>query len=267
MTDNVAMLFETFCEAVVMGEADLASAMSLGYLPIFDLNADRLMGFRSELYWTHPEGGLIPFSRLSQITQSTFTFSRFFDFQVSELVAELEKWSNHAADRPKIQVDIWAAQMVSPNFSEALQANVAGLMPHFMWGIEPSSQKHEYDHIAAQTAALADAGSMALLQDFCGKNYFEMVDLPFTALSLTPDFFDPSASASRRMALLQKQVELCHQLGLKVLASGINAAEEVAAYREATVDWVIQDRQNRPLSLARAKAVLGLPVWESACWP
>ncbi len=250
---------------------DLTNAERLGqiffeYQPVIALERDgtsRVAGFEALMRWRHPELGLIPPNRFIPLAEEAGLIGPLGIFAIDCAARESERWA--------------AAGLVDEHFSMAVNLSTrqisdrAGIMRlHKLLDrltLPPGRLKLEI----TESVLMSDPESMVVtleelrrrgvelsLDDF-GTGYSSLSYLhrfPLDTLKIDRSFVSRMSRAPEAFRLVRSIIELGHDLGLDVVAEGVEAAEEAERLRELGCDFAQGYYYSRPVSAEAAEAIL-----------
>ena len=238
--------------------------LQLHYQGIFLLPGQRLSGFEALVRWPHPKRGMIPPDRFIALAEE------------SRLILELGRWVLDEACRQArawqlpergltMAVNVSALQFEQSDFVAGVRACLKqhGLPGHSLVIELTESMVHRDPRLAKQTLReLRSLGIKVAMDDFgTGYSSLSMLkSLPFGLLKIDREFLQDLSSASEQFAASQQFIEvmvrLAHNLQMRVVAEGVETAEQYdllcgMGCDEAQGYWLA-----RPLPPAEAAALL-----------
>jgi len=247
-------------------EADLRLALTRGefellWQPQVSLASGRITGAEALLRWHHPTRGLL--------TPGDFLGAA----EETGLITPITQWALRGACRQGAE---WAAEphggiRVSANLSPSLfrqedvRALVAdaltesGLAPH-MLDIELTERVllDDLDKVARTLHALRDLGVCLSIDDF-GIGYSSLVyakRFPAQRLKIDQSFVALLPTDRADAAIVGGVVSLGHNLGMQVVAEGVETAEQVAALRALGCDEIQGYFVSHPISATAIGRIL-----------
>ena len=234
----------------------------LEYQPVFDLGHERFNKVEALIRWNHPELGRVAPNRFIPLLNS------------SQLV-ELTAWVLNAANR---QMKQWRTQT-------GMRLDVAVNIPAEYLQDRISHQELFFERLAAfdtdtgnlvfeiTESSLFDAGQAALhflsgmrrrgiqiaLDDFGTgfSNLQQLEMLPLDILKIDKSLIDEIGESERKMALCGYIIRLGHELGLKVVAEGIETEAQRDALIWAGCDYGQGYLFSKPVPAGRIPELLG----------
>jgi diguanylate cyclase (GGDEF)-like protein/PAS domain S-box-containing protein len=227
-----------FVMARLQLETDLRRAVDRGqlrihYQPFIDLARGEVAGFEALLRWHHPRRGLLPpdeFLGVAEETGLIVPMGRFVLLEGCRQIRELQrKHPEHAG--LKLSVNLSNKQFFQADLFEQIEEALAvsSLEPACL-GLEITEGviiRHA-DSAASRFSRLKSMGVQLFLDDF-GKGYSSLNYLhrfPMDLLKIDRSFTSRIEEAEGNLAIVKAIVTLAHQLGMEVIAEGIQTAEQ-----------------------------------------
>jgi EAL domain-containing protein (putative c-di-GMP-specific phosphodiesterase class I)/CRP-like cAMP-binding protein len=236
-----------FTKIVVTEEKLLSEALTkkqfrLYYQPIIDLTSNRIAGCEALLRWNHPSGELYLPSRF--ITQ----------IENSGLIIDLGYWIAEQACQFQSRLfnDFQQDIFVSINLSgkqfddQFLVSNLAGIMTRtnakqerIKFEITESLLMDNPELAAQWLQQLKETGAKLAIDDF-GTGYSSFSYLhrfPFDTLKIDRVFVSAMARSLKSNQIVKSLVNLSHDLGMDVIAEGIESKHEGKMMRDFTAEF------------------------------
>jgi EAL domain-containing protein (putative c-di-GMP-specific phosphodiesterase class I)/GGDEF domain-containing protein len=228
-------------------ESDLHRAILNGdiavlFQPQMAFANDQIIGVEALVRWEHPEHGLLPAETLlgtAATAELAIRLGRHIRARAMEAAA---RWTGPAA-RLRLSVNVTAADLADPGFAEALEAaRVAAGLPHNRLTVEVTEGAfiNDIHGAVALLAALRGHGIKVALDDF-GTGYSSlawMARLPIDIIKLDQSFTLGLTGTPRERVVVESMVRLSKQLGLTVIAEGVEDDLQLEATRLAGCDGV-----------------------------
>lgn len=232
-----------FVMARLQLETDLRRAVERGqlrihYQPFVDLAKGEVMGFEALLRWHHPRRGLLPpdeFLGVAEETGLIVPMGRFVLMEGCRQIRELQR--KHPENGAlKLSVNLSNKQFFQANlFDQIEEALAASALEPSCLGLEITEGviiRHA-DSAASRFSRLKSMGVQLYLDDF-GKGYSSLNYLhrfPMDLLKIDRSFTSRIEEAEGNLAIVKAIVTLAHQLGMEVVAEGIQSAEQLEKLR------------------------------------
>ncbi len=240
--------------------AIMADDLVLHYQPKIDACSGRVVAFEALVRWEHPIKGTLPPIEFIPIAEST------------GLIAPLTHW---VIDAALSQLALWSVDM--PDLSMAVNISARNLREEQLlnwvfdrlttYGIEPGRLILEITETSFATdpvratallEALSLGGVKVSLDDF-GQGYTSLGSLghlPVSELKIDRGFVFAMQSSPEDRAIVASVIELGHQLGLTVVAEGVETAEMYDDLRRLGCDTVQGFLFSPPVPAERAMALV-----------
>jgi diguanylate cyclase len=231
---NRNLLYEKLREAV------LQNTLMLHYQPQVDLNTGRVVGGEALARWNDPRDGMIPPDKFIPIIESTGLLRRFSVWTVARALADCTAWQTRLPG-VSVSINLSADALHEPEVLQTVQRHLANS------GLEPSLVVIELtesvllkspEEALARMASFIALGVQLSIDDY-GAGFSSLTylkQLPAQEMKIDKSFIDNLAAGSREQAIVFSSIELGHDLGLKVLAEGIEDERTCTMLREAGCD-------------------------------
>jgi diguanylate cyclase (GGDEF)-like protein len=205
-------------------------AFALRYQPILTLDGAETVGFEALVRWEHPQRGLVGPAEFIQLAEETDLIEPIGHLVLRRAVTAAAHWHRAAPPGPYVSVNVSAHQLRRPGFAEMVdrELTTAGLPPaNLMLELTESVLLREDDTAWAELAALRDTGVRMAIDDFgTGSSSLSyLLQTPIDVIKIDRSFI-ASLSASRERAIVDGIVRLADNLGLRVVAEGIETAAD-----------------------------------------
>jgi diguanylate cyclase (GGDEF)-like protein len=223
----------------------------LYYQPQFDLGAGRVRSAEALVRWRHPSQGLLAPDRFLAAIERAGLTRGLTRYVLQEALAQLRVWRDAGIDIG-LAVNVSAKDLADPRFPGEI---ARALDDH---GIEPSALELEVtedvlllDSIRAgrRLERIVERGVRIAIDDF-GVGYSslrQLKSLPAQVLKIDRSFVSGMDADRRDAAIVRSTIGLAHDLGLEVVAEGVETPEHVLRLREAGCDVGQGYHLGRPL--------------------
>ena len=221
-------------------EAAEGGQLLLHYQPRVDLATGAITGFEALAYWDHPDRGILPPGAFVPLAERTGAIRHVTRAVLARAVEQLQQWSTLDEDFI-VSVNLTASDLLDPRLPRQLRSL---LRKH---GIEPSRlclELTERTVMAApdRTRKILDRvvaiGVQVAIDDF-GTGHSSLAylkNLPVHELKIDKSFIsDMTVSQHDRMIVLAA-IQLGHNLGLRVVAEGVETKDVDAVLRDLGCD-------------------------------
>ncbi|MDO3682945.1 bifunctional diguanylate cyclase/phosphodiesterase [Micromonospora sp. C28ISP2-4] len=254
-TDHLALLAE-------MREALAADdQLVLALQPAVDLATGAPTGVEALIRWRHPRRGWLgpaDFIRPVENSEQLGTFTRYV---LDKALAVASGWARDGLDVP-ISVNLSARSLLDPRLpaeiEEALRRHQ--VLPHrLVLEITETVVMSELEVIDEVLATLRGMGVQLAVDDF-GTGFSSLTFLTRIAvdeLKVDRSFVLRMADSPEAAAIVRTTVGLAHELGLRVVAEGVETAEQRTALAELGCTAAQGYHFFKPMPADKIAAVLG----------
>jgi diguanylate cyclase (GGDEF)-like protein len=209
------------------------AAIRLEYQPIVALADGSIAGFEALARWNHPTRGEVPPSAFIPLAEETGLILSLGHQVLAIACRQLREWQALALLPPDgtLSVNVSAVQLHDPHWIASVKDILAETR------IEPRSLKLEItegvlledvEYARNLLAQLQALGVEIALDDF-GTGYSSLSylqHLPLNWIKVDRSFVDQLAEVSRKSRIVQSVIDLAAQLGIDVVAEGIESARD-----------------------------------------
>jgi diguanylate cyclase (GGDEF)-like protein/PAS domain S-box-containing protein len=257
-----------FVMARLQLETDLRRAVDRGQLRIHyqafvELASGEVAGFEALLRWHHPRRGLLPPDEFLSVAEETGLIVPMGRFVLLEGCRQIREMQRKHPERGslKLSVNLSNKQFFQADLFDQIQEalTTSGLAPSCL-GLEITEGviiRHA-DSAASRFSRLKSMGVQLYLDDF-GKGYSSLNYLhrfPMDLLKIDRSFTSRIEEAEGNLAIVRAIVTLAHQLGMEVVAEGIQTAEQRARLRALGCEYGQGYFISEPVAADAAEALL-----------
>ncbi|WP_192985618.1 EAL domain-containing response regulator [Pseudomonas sp. EggHat1] len=209
------------------------------FQPKYSLADGRIVAAEALVRWLHPQHGVLrPSSFMDAISAANMDEALFWEILRQAIEAQRE-WAQQGA-RVKVAVNLPTHLLENRNLPDEMAGFVArhgGTPANTVFELLESTTAQAADYYAA-TCRLRMMG-FGLAQDDFGQGYsslYNLVSTPFTELKIDRTLVGGCMDDERLAAALESMIKLGHQLGLEVVAEGVEHADELDFLRRLNCD-------------------------------
>jgi diguanylate cyclase (GGDEF)-like protein/PAS domain S-box-containing protein len=229
-------------------ETDLRRALERGELrllfqPIVALEEGRLAGFEALLRWDHPERGTITPDLFIPLAEETGLISPVGRWVLEEGCRHLAAWDRLAPGaRPFLSINLSARQFGDADLADHVARTVAGCAvdPARVWlEITETVILENAEHVRTTLRRLKELGVQLCMDDF-GTGYSSLGYLhrmELDELKIDRSFVSRMEHDPRSAQLVHAIVALAHNLGVRVVAEGVETRAQLDSLRELRCDY------------------------------
>ena len=245
--------------------SDLRTALREGqfrvvYQPIVDLHNGQVHKAEALIRWQHPKRGLVSPAAFIPIAESSGLIVDIGEWVFMQAAQQVQAW--RASLHPDFQISVNRSP-VQFHHEQAGQATW-GLQLQAM-GLPGSAVVVEItegllldsgDQVGEQLLAFGDAGIQVSLDDFgtgySSLAYLQKFDIDY--IKIDQSFVRHLINGSTDLALCKAIIVMAHELGIKVIAEGVETAQQRALLQAAGCDYAQGYLFDRPMAAADFQA-------------
>jgi diguanylate cyclase (GGDEF)-like protein len=231
----------------------------LYYQPVISLGTGELAGLEALIRWNHPTEGFISPARFIPVAEETGLIAQIGEWTLREACRQVKTWQEKFGDEfaLKVNVNLSVKQFAQPDLIERIDTILAET------GTNGNMLKLEI----TETAIMDNAESADLIlkqlnnreiylciDDF-GTGYSSLNYLhrfPVKTLKIDRSFIsiieDSNLDRSNKSLIVQAIVTLAHQLGMDVVAEGVETIEQAKYLRQIGCEFAQGYYFDRPMS-------------------
>lgn len=206
----------------------------LHYQPQVDLSINQLVGVEALLRWQHPEMGLLPPNNFIPLLEETGLIIPVGEWVLHTACQQCCLWREAGLPRVRISVNLSAKQFRQLQLANTVKKTLdeTGMDPeHLHLEVTESLLLSNVAETISILNELNDLGVHISLDDF-GTGYSSLNYLhryPFASLKIDQSFVKSITHNSKSAAIISAIISLAHNLGLKVVAEGVEYHEQLPA--------------------------------------
>lgn len=256
-------------------ETDLRQAMhrqefSVHYQPIVWLATGGVAGFEAAARWDHPERGSLPLEEFETLAQRSGVIGDLDLLVLGEACQRAVSWRRRFSDRfpPRVCVKLSAYTFLECSLPEEVVRSLeeTGLPAHaLMIEVSESSVVEQSELAMRVLERLKVLGVLLSVRDFGteGSSLGLLHRMPIDFLKIERSFVRDLRSGEEDTAQLARTVlTVAHELGLEVIAEGVDSSEQLRVLSEMECDYAQGNRFSRPVNKEGVEAILAAePCW------
>ena len=203
----------------------------LHYQPQVEPRSGRISGLEALVRWEHPSRGLLAPGEFIEPAEQCGLITAIGTWVLDEACRQLALWRSEGRTLERVAVNVAAAQLredLVPRVGETLERH----------GLDAASLELEITETGAFVdrqltesvmAALKELGVRLTLDDF-GTGYssgLALTSLPFDTLKVDRGFVAACEPGSKERAVITHIIGLAHDVGLTVVAEGVETHEQL----------------------------------------
>jgi len=253
-------------------EADLRRALErnefkLHYQPKIDIGTGAITGVEALLRWMHPPRGSVPPLSFIRIAEDCGLILPIGAWVLREACAQARTWIDQGLPPTTMAVNVSAVQFRDEQFLEGIFAalRVTGLDPGFLeLELTESSLMKQPNLAASILQKLRNKGIAVSVDDF-GTGYSSLSylkKLPLDILKIDQSFVHQLNQNSDDAAIACAIISMGKSLNLRIIAEGVETAEDLAFLRAHGCDEVQGFYFSRPVPAEQFSRLLIQPPFQ-----
>lgn len=227
-------------------ETDLRYALErqefeVHYQPKMNLQSGKITGAEALLRWYHPQRGAVSPSQFIPLAEETGLIEEIGEFVLQEACKQLQIWQTNGLKNFRMSVNLSARQFNQLNLHQRLsriliENNIES--QDLELELTESTLVQNSEVAVRRLKALKTLGLSIAIDDF-GTGYSSLSYLqqfPFDKLKLDRSFVHNIHANRSNSAIITAIISMAHQLGLKVIAEGVENQAELEFLKKHDCD-------------------------------
>lgn len=247
-------------------EKDLMRALEreelfLVYQPQINIKQETLIGFEALLRWDHPEHGLISPGEFIPIAEEAGVINSIGEWIIETACKQQKQWKDEGYSSLKIAINLSPKQLQDPDLIE----KVAALMKKYEvtpslleFEITENMNLFETDSFLQKIKELKMLGIELSVDDFgtghSSLSYLQQ--LPIDHVKIDRSFIWDIPENRNNIALTKAIIAMAHELGLTVVAEGIETIEQLELLREYECEYAQGFYFSKPMPVEQIDQLL-----------
>lgn len=234
----------------------------LRYQPKISARDGRVIGMEALVRWQSPVLGLLMPERFLHTAERIGVILQIGDWMLERVIAQVRNWREQGFDDFFVGVNVTAQQLLQPDFVDRLlgrmqQANLP--MSSIVLELNERVLTHNNtDTVYRTVSSLRHEGLFVTLDNFGtgDASLGALVRYPADILKIDRSFINAAPAGSRETAIVRALIAMGHQLGMKVIANGVETEAQLGFLRRADCDYFQGYLFAEPMSAEAAGQVL-----------
>ena len=233
----------------------------LHYQPQVDAKSGRICGMEALVRWRHPELGMIPPLQFIALADETGLIIPIGEWILGVADAQAREWRAQGIGPAHMAINISARQFNEPVFVDGVRRLTQGLAPEaglMELEIAEGVIMKDAETTADRLRALQDMGLRFAIDDF-GTGYSSLSQLrrlPIHTLKIDHSFIRDVTTDQEGAEIVKTIIAMAHGLKLRVVAEGVETAEQAAFLRSHGCDTMQGYFYSHPLPADEATRLL-----------
>ena len=224
----------------------------LHYQPQLDLRTGAILGVEALIRWRHPNLGLLPPARFIPLAEETGMITGIGAWVINEACRQAEAWRKEGLPPIRMSVNVSARQFRERGLTGVVATALSdsGLDPRQLeLELTESMIMHDVDQALATMEELERLGVQLSIDDF-GTGYSSLAALktfPVGRLKIDMSFIKGLPEDEDDRTVAAAVISLGQKLKLKVIAEGVETAEQVDFLRRNSCDEIQGFHLSKPI--------------------
>lgn len=238
--------------------------LHLHYQPKLDIRQGHVRQAEALLRWNHPQFGNVSPAEFITLAERTGSIQILTNWVIEEAMRQLAEWARRGLV-VQVSVNISADDLLTGDLSD----RVSGLLKMYrvpaeqlVFEITESAVMREPEHALKVLNRLRECGISLSVDDF-GTGYSSLAHLkrlPVQELKIDQSFVRNLDETSEDAVIVRSTIEMSHNLGLKVVAEGVEYQHSLLLLERWHCDTAQGYLISRPLSAAAFEAWMAKPL-------
>ena len=213
------------------------------YQPQINLRSGRLEGLEALVRWKRPEKGYVSPGEFIPVAESTGQIETIGIFVLETAAAFIKQAAAAGLCDFSVSVNVSVKQMAMKGFTNQLirVVQTSGISPERLTiEVTESVLMESIADVREKLGILRDAGFQIALDDF-GKGYSSLTylrTLPVHEIKMDKEFIDDMFVDERTRLLTCSIIRICHDLGLRLVAEGVENREQMLFLQSNGCDFI-----------------------------
>lgn len=205
---------------------------TLGYQPKVSLADQQLRGFEALLRWRHPEHGIVLPGEFIPLAEESGIVERIGHWVLREACEQAARWLHAGLGRHVVAINCSGREFYGPRFVDNIRMALreSGLQPEQLEvEVTETVMMRNVDQVAEVFRVLKNLGVLLTLDDF-GTGYSSLTYMkrfPLDAVKIDRSFVRDLPEDADDLAIARAVIAMAHSLRLKVVAEGVETADQM----------------------------------------
>lgn len=232
----------------------------LEYQPIVDIHNNKFIGFEALIRWQHPELGLIPPIEFLPYAEESQAMIEIGHWVIANAIKDFKKITPNYGDS-FISINISTKELDDPKTVQVINREIkkSGVAArNIAFELTETSIMRNPEDSITKFNVLNKAGISIAVDDYgTGHSSLSYLkSLPIAILKIDKSFIDDIGKELNNTIIVKSTIQLAHNLGLKVVAEGVETKEQLDFLKNNNCDYVQGFYFAKPLPLTKIKKLM-----------
>ena len=233
----------------------------LHYQPVIDLHTGSIVSLEALVRWQTKNGGILPPSHFIPVAENSGIINELGDWIIRTACAQIRSWQDQGFPDVKVAINLSPVQLRSQGFYDIVIRilDEMELNPQALeFEITETLLIENINLVLDQFEMLRNHGIGLLIDDF-GSGYSSLSylrRLPVDAIKVDRTFIKEAHKGTQDFSILAAITAMAHELGIKVLAEGVETQEQLDILMELGIEMMQGYLFSKPLPAVLATELL-----------
>lgn len=258
--DDMVSLQSELCQALKRNE------FTLYYQPKISLVNGKILGAEALIRWHHSKKGLISPDRFIPLAELTGLIEPIGEWVLSTAIAQSFLWQQEGLPTFVMSVNVSGRQLVEHDLATKVKKIIqdSGVSPEYIeLEVTETFLMQDIEHSIDVLKEIRALGVKIAIDDF-GTGYSSLnylTRLPVDTLKVDRSFIIDFAAETEKTNLVKNMIVMSHDLGMRVVAEGVETLEQLQQLKEMNCDEVQGYYFSRPVVAEEFKTMLQEQSW------
>lgn len=227
----------------------------INYQPKFNIKGDKpfLCCAEALVRWEHPELGFVRPDLFIPLFEENGLVTKLDRYVWEESARQIRRWKEELGKTIPVSVNVSRVDIVAPDMTDFIEKIVKenGLLPsEYHLEITESAYTSDQKHIIEVVENLRSLGHKIEMDDF-GSGYSSLnmlTSMPIDVLKMDKAFIRNIQPGNKEMKLVELVLDIAKNLGVPVVAEGVETEEEYKMLKSAGCDIIQGYYFSKPIS-------------------
>jgi len=236
------------------------SEMLLHYQPISSLPSMKIIGFEALIRWQHPVYGMVAPDDFIPIAEQTGIIKNISRWVIKQAVAQCKIWHNLGKDiYVTVNLSVWDLQDPSlETYIKSILSEYKLSARYLVLEITESAMMSDAERAREVLTRLNNMGLSIAIDDY-GTGFSSLAylkKLPVDTLKIDKSFVTDMDTDSNDETIVRSTIELAHNLGLQIIAEGVESNKIKDLLLELKCDKIQGYLISKPLATEHATKLI-----------